>query len=170
MPPLPPPIVLPCLPGSRGCLLDRVKRNTQFMLYASSKSWLPEVLHCTCTIELGHTHWLQWRACHRTGDTAEVDENGSWRILGRTSTDIIKSGGYKISALQVSSFRTRLNPHITILKTYTAKFGAVRREEALRKLPSSMHLNVMHPPGRVRRLTRAASITSHGGCMEVAMG
>jgi len=29
----------------------------------------------------------------RTGDTAVI-EDGAWRILGRTSTDIIKSGGY----------------------------------------------------------------------------
>ena len=36
----------------------------------------------------------------RTGDTAAV-EDGWWRILGRTSRDIIKSGGYKISALEI---------------------------------------------------------------------
>jgi len=34
------------------------------------------------------------------GDTA-VYENGTYRILGRTSVDIIKSGGYKISALHI---------------------------------------------------------------------
>jgi malonyl-CoA/methylmalonyl-CoA synthetase len=36
----------------------------------------------------------------RTGDTA-VLEDGRYRILGRTSSDIIKSGGYKISALEI---------------------------------------------------------------------
>ncbi|MBM3178633.1 MAG: acyl-CoA synthetase [Bacteroidetes bacterium] len=36
----------------------------------------------------------------RTGDVAEV-RNGYYRILGRSSTDIIKSGGYKISALEI---------------------------------------------------------------------
>lgn len=36
----------------------------------------------------------------KTGDTAKVD-NGVFKILGRTSVDIIKSGGYKISALDV---------------------------------------------------------------------
>ncbi|XP_069491747.1 malonate--CoA ligase ACSF3, mitochondrial [Ambystoma mexicanum] len=36
----------------------------------------------------------------RTGDTA-VFRNGTYWILGRTSVDIIKSGGYKISALEV---------------------------------------------------------------------
>lgn len=36
----------------------------------------------------------------KTGDTAAF-ENGVFRILGRTSVDIIKSGGYKISAIEV---------------------------------------------------------------------
>lgn len=35
-----------------------------------------------------------------TGDTAVVEE-GYYRILGRTSMDIIKSGGYKLSALEI---------------------------------------------------------------------
>ena len=38
----------------------------------------------------------------RTGDTAKL-EDGVFRILGRTSVDIIKSGGYKISALDVET-------------------------------------------------------------------
>lgn len=36
----------------------------------------------------------------KTGDTAEY-RDGAYKILGRTSSDIIKSGGYKISALDV---------------------------------------------------------------------
>jgi malonyl-CoA/methylmalonyl-CoA synthetase len=36
----------------------------------------------------------------RTGDTAVV-EDGRYRILGRTSVDILKSGGEKISALEI---------------------------------------------------------------------
>lgn len=36
----------------------------------------------------------------RTGDTAVV-ENGNYRILGRMSVDIIKTGGYKVSALEI---------------------------------------------------------------------
>ncbi|PAA56722.1 hypothetical protein BOX15_Mlig007945g16, partial [Macrostomum lignano] len=39
----------------------------------------------------------------RTGDSAACDLGGSFRILGRTSVDIIKSGGYKISALEVEA-------------------------------------------------------------------
>jgi malonyl-CoA/methylmalonyl-CoA synthetase len=36
----------------------------------------------------------------RTGDTAVV-ENGFYRILGRTNIDIIKTGGHKVSALEI---------------------------------------------------------------------
>ena len=36
----------------------------------------------------------------RTGDVAVI-ENGIWRILGRSSVDIIKTGGEKVSALEV---------------------------------------------------------------------
>ena len=40
----------------------------------------------------------------RTGDTGVMDGSPPyWRILGRTSVDIIKSGGYKISALGVEN-------------------------------------------------------------------
>ncbi|XP_045455867.1 malonate--CoA ligase ACSF3, mitochondrial [Melitaea cinxia] len=38
----------------------------------------------------------------RTGDTAAFTD-GKFKILGRTSVDIIKTGGYKVSALQVES-------------------------------------------------------------------
>ncbi|MCL4244985.1 MAG: acyl-CoA synthetase, partial [Candidatus Dadabacteria bacterium] len=37
----------------------------------------------------------------RTEDAAERDGEGIYRILGRKSVDIIKSGGYKISALEI---------------------------------------------------------------------
>src|SRR5204862_2508646 len=36
----------------------------------------------------------------RTGDVA-VFEEGSYRILGRSSIDIIKTGGYKVCALEI---------------------------------------------------------------------
>ena len=38
----------------------------------------------------------------RTGDMAVI-ENGYFKIMGRLSTDIIKSGGYKLSALEIES-------------------------------------------------------------------
>ncbi len=47
----------------------------------------------------------------KTGDIARVNEDGVYRILGRDSVDIIKSGGYKISALEVEEV-LRLHPYI----------------------------------------------------------
>jgi malonyl-CoA/methylmalonyl-CoA synthetase len=37
----------------------------------------------------------------KTGDTVARDRDGYVRILGRTSVDILKSGGYKLSALEI---------------------------------------------------------------------
>jgi malonyl-CoA/methylmalonyl-CoA synthetase len=42
----------------------------------------------------------------RTGDTAVI-ESGRYRILGRSSVDILKSGGEKISALEVEEVLLR---------------------------------------------------------------
>jgi malonyl-CoA/methylmalonyl-CoA synthetase len=39
----------------------------------------------------------------RTGDTGLRDSAGTVRLLGRTSTDILKSGGYKLSALEIEA-------------------------------------------------------------------
>jgi malonyl-CoA/methylmalonyl-CoA synthetase len=46
----------------------------------------------------------------KTGDIA-LCENGYYKILGRNSTDIIKSGGYKISALEIEEV-LRTHPEI----------------------------------------------------------
>lgn len=39
----------------------------------------------------------------KTGDFVEKNDDGYYKILGRKSTDIIKSGGYKISALEIEN-------------------------------------------------------------------
>ena len=46
----------------------------------------------------------------RTGDLAVI-ENGNYRILGRFSVDIIKTGGYKVSALETEEL-LRTHPNI----------------------------------------------------------
>jgi malonyl-CoA/methylmalonyl-CoA synthetase len=46
----------------------------------------------------------------RTGDVA-VHEDGAFRLLGRTSVDIIKTGGFKVSALEVEEV-LRTHPSI----------------------------------------------------------
>lgn len=47
----------------------------------------------------------------RTGDMAVV-ENGYYRILGRSGVDIIKTGGYKVSALEIEEV-LRTHPQIS---------------------------------------------------------
>lgn len=47
----------------------------------------------------------------RTGDVAEISPDGYVRLLGRTSVDILKSGGYKLSALEIEE-ALRENPAV----------------------------------------------------------
>ncbi|MCY4571995.1 MAG: acyl-CoA synthetase, partial [Gemmatimonadetes bacterium] len=48
----------------------------------------------------------------RTGDEARVGEGGYYRILGRRDIDIVKTGGYKVSALEVEElYRTHPAVH-----------------------------------------------------------
>jgi len=54
----------------------------------------PEATRESFVVDEG-TRWF------RTGDTVERDALGYVRILGRTSVDILKSGGYKLSALEI---------------------------------------------------------------------
>jgi len=46
-----------------------------------------------------------------TGDVAAKSADGFWRILGRASVDILKVGGYKVSALEIEA-RLLENPSI----------------------------------------------------------
>ncbi|KAL2462640.1 Malonate--CoA ligase [Forsythia ovata] len=39
----------------------------------------------------------------KTGDSARMDEDGYYVILGRTNADIMKVGGYKLSALEIEA-------------------------------------------------------------------
>jgi malonyl-CoA/methylmalonyl-CoA synthetase len=47
----------------------------------------------------------------KTGDIAERADDGAVRLLGRTSVDILKSGGYKLSALEIEE-ALRENPAV----------------------------------------------------------
>ena len=64
----------------------QVKGENVFLEYWNK----PDATHRSFT----HDGWF------KTGDIAVV-ENGYYRIMGRNSVDIIKSGGYKISALEI---------------------------------------------------------------------
>jgi malonyl-CoA/methylmalonyl-CoA synthetase len=46
-------------------------------------------------VQHGATRWF------KTGDTVSREPDGYLRILGRTNVDIMKSGGYKLSALEI---------------------------------------------------------------------
>lgn len=46
----------------------------------------------------------------RTGDTVRIEDDGYVRILGRTSVDILKSGGYKLSALEIEEALREYEP------------------------------------------------------------
>jgi malonyl-CoA/methylmalonyl-CoA synthetase len=76
----------------------------------------------------------------RTGDTAVV-EGGVYRILGRTNVDILKTGGHKVSALEI--------------------------EEALRKHPAVAECAVVGVPDPEWGERVAAAVVLHDG---VALG
>ena len=48
------------------------------------------------------TNLISDKFLHPLGDAAQYD-NGYFKILGRLSADIIKSGGFKISALEIET-------------------------------------------------------------------
>lgn len=84
----------PVAPGTAGEL--EVRGATVFREY-----WEREV----ATREAFRDGWF------RTGDVAVLDQ-GSYRLLGRSSVDIIKTGGYKVSALEIEE-TLRTHPDIT---------------------------------------------------------
>ncbi|MBU6374990.1 MAG: acyl-CoA synthetase [Bdellovibrionales bacterium] len=47
----------------------------------------------------------------KTGDQVEVSADGYYRILGRSSVDILKTGGYKVSALEIEA-ELRVHPAV----------------------------------------------------------
>jgi malonyl-CoA/methylmalonyl-CoA synthetase len=49
--------------------------------------------------------------CFKSGDTAQWSSDGFVQILGRTSVDIIKSGGYKLSAVEIEE-QLRAHPWV----------------------------------------------------------
>ncbi|KAF6164442.1 hypothetical protein GIB67_025268 [Kingdonia uniflora] len=48
----------------------------------------------------------------KTGDTVKVDEDGYFIILGRTNADIMKVGGYKLSALEIEGVILEASSHL----------------------------------------------------------
>jgi malonyl-CoA/methylmalonyl-CoA synthetase len=75
----------PCAPGEAGEL--RVRSTQMFSGYHGDPR--------------GTASAFDQEGRFRTGDTGTRDGAGVVRLLGRTSTDVLKSGGYKLSALEI---------------------------------------------------------------------
>lgn len=57
-----------------------------------------------CSQPGGRQHlWTPWLRAGDTADTVQVEGGTYYRILGRTSVDIIKCGGFKLSALRIEN-------------------------------------------------------------------
>ncbi|MEB2312488.1 MAG: AMP-binding protein [Sorangiineae bacterium] len=88
------------LPGMRIRIVD--ERGADVPPGAPGEIWIqgPSVIqgydgNPTATREAFHDGWF------KSGDTATWLDDGYAKILGRTSVDILKSGGYKLSALEI---------------------------------------------------------------------
>ena len=67
--------------------------------------WRRPLADAEAFVEAGGVRWF------RTGDTVRREADGRFTVLGRSSVDILKSAGYKISALQVEE-AIRLHPTV----------------------------------------------------------
>ena len=87
----------------------------------------------------------------RTGDMA-VFENGSYRLLGRTSVDIIKTGGYKVSALEIEEV-LRTHPAIAecaVVGVADAEWGERVSVAVELRSESALTLDVLQPWAKSR--------------------
>jgi acyl-coenzyme A synthetase/AMP-(fatty) acid ligase len=96
----------------------------------------------------------------KTGDTVAQHPDGRVRIVGRTSTDILKVGGYKLSALEIEAAITQL-PQVAecaVVGVPDAEWGqqvvacVVLREGAtlaLAQLQQALHLHEAKKPRRL---------------------
>jgi malonyl-CoA/methylmalonyl-CoA synthetase len=85
----------------------------------------------------------------RTGDVA-VEEGGSYRILGRRSVDIIKTGGFKVSALEIEEV-LRTHPAVAecaVVGVADAEWG--ERVCAAVELRGALTLDELQPWARER--------------------
>ncbi|KAJ1388768.1 AMP-dependent synthetase/ligase [Sesbania bispinosa] len=55
----------------------------------------------------------------KTGDSVTTDKDGYYIILGRTNADIIKAGGYKLSALEIESVIVEASGHCFLILLLT---------------------------------------------------
>ncbi|MCG8470133.1 MAG: acyl-CoA synthetase [Gemmatimonadetes bacterium] len=90
----------------------------------------------------------------RTGDEA-VLEDGYYRILGRSSVDILKSGGYKISAVEIEELlRSHRGVHDCAVVGLPSEEWGERVAAAIVPEPGTWYAPDLTPAGRAARMTR----------------
>ena len=102
----------------------------------------------------------------RTGDVAAV-EDGSYRILGRQSVDIIKTGGYKVSALEIEEV-LRQHPGVASARSSASRTRNGESGSRPRSSPAGGEGPALEQPARVggasAREVQAADAAS--GCVD----
>lgn len=99
------------------------------------------------TREASRDGWL------RTGDVAVV-ENGSYRILGRKNVDIIKTGRFKVSALEIEE-ALREHPDVAECAVVSEALREWARERlATYKVPSRVLVVAELPKNAMGRVTK----------------
>jgi len=90
--------------GTVGTLLDTVQ-----MRLVNDEVWIrgPSVFSHYWRDPDATSHAFTEDRWFRTGDVGVVDDDGFLRLRGRSSVDIIKSGGYKLSALEIEQVLRR---------------------------------------------------------------
>jgi malonyl-CoA/methylmalonyl-CoA synthetase len=91
----------PVLPGMQVRIVDEQGRDQA--PGEAGEIWVkgPSVFSAYDGLEQATREAFSYDGWFKSGDTATFLENGYVRILGRTSVDILKSGGYKLSALEI---------------------------------------------------------------------
>ncbi|KEH28801.1 fatty acyl-CoA synthetase family protein [Medicago truncatula] len=70
----------------------------------------------------------------KTGDAVTTDKDGYYIILGRTSADIIKAGGYKLSALEIESVIIELSQNVVSWAYHTKNMEKLLVQLSCQKL------------------------------------
>ncbi len=105
----PPRLRRPGAPHRRGA---HRRRGRPGLLHGPRRALHPRPQRLQRLLEPPRGHALAFAdGWFKTGDIAEREGDGAVRLLGRTSVDILKSGGYKLSALEIEE-ALRDNPAV----------------------------------------------------------
>ncbi|KAG2240821.1 hypothetical protein Bca52824_097070, partial [Brassica carinata] len=99
----------------------------------------------------------------KTGDAGRVDEDGHYVILGRTSADIMKVGGYKLSALEIESTLLEVNINIHLSFLWSLKVSEAFFRCVLCQHPTVAECCVLGLPDKDYGEAVTAIIVAEGG-------